>query len=282
MKNTHQLLMPIVASLIGLAGTTLASDRLSTSYTYAAPSDGKFEDEVAQHEFKIGGSMLALDPAEYTLPLWIGGAYQANVWTFDNDQIDDFDLHKLKVSLATAFQATEEIPVKVKLVPGIHSDMEDIDSDDFRLEGSVVGSYQYSDVVKFVFGAGFGEEFGDPQAFPIGGVKWRATDELQVDLLFPKPRITYAYSDELQFFAAGEPAGGEWNVGEDNRQFDVQQRGYRLGVGAEYQVAEGGWLYAMVGAEGGREISVAVDESEVVDEEDLDDNAFFQIGYRLH
>ena len=83
-------------------------------------------------------------------------------------------------------------------------------------------------------------------------------------------------------FAAGEPAGGEWNVGEDDRKFDVQQKGYRFGLGAEYQVADGGWLYAMVDGEGGREVSVAVNEEEIVEDKDLDDTVLFQIGFRLH
>jgi hypothetical protein len=91
-------------------------------------------------------------------------------------------------------------------------------------------------------------------------------------------------SKDLNLFAAGEPTGGEWNIrrhGRDN--IDVQQKGFRLGLGAEYQLIEGGWLYVMVGAEGGRELQVAVDDEEVFDDEmELDDCAFLQIGFRLN
>jgi len=281
MKKMNRWSAMITVMIICVALAVQASERLNTTYTYLTPSDGEFEDEVEQHEFKIEGVLPVMSADEYGFDLAVGAAYQANVWTFDNNRFDDLDLHKIKVPIAATFQATDEIPVRATLTPGIHSDFEDVDDEDFRLEGSVVGSYRYSEVMKFVLGVGFGEEFGDPEAFPIGGVSWQATDELKVDLFFPKPKISYSIHEDLRLYAAGEPAGGEWNVGEGDREFDVQQKGYRFGVGVEYQVADDGWLYAMVGGEWGREVSVAVNEEEIVGDQDVDDAVLIQIGFRL-
>ncbi len=99
------------------------------------------------------------------------------------------------------------------------------------------------------------------------------------------PKATYAVSDSLHLYMAGEPTGGDWNVGkqdEDEADVDVQVLGYRVGVGGEFQIGDGGWLYAMVGAEAGRKLQVGVNDEELADEDvDLDDSVFVQIGFRL-
>jgi hypothetical protein len=271
----------VVLALLSGVALAQAAEPLNVNYTYLEPSEGQFEDKVKQHEFKAEGSLPAMKLEDYGVGISVGGAFQANVWQFDNDRIDDLDLYKVKLPVTASFKATETIPVELSLVPGIHSDFKEVDGDDFRLEGSAVGSYAYTETLKFVFGLGYGEEFGDPKAFPIGGVSWKATQELQVDLIFPKPKISYAITDDARVFVSGAPAGGEWNVGERDQQVDVRQEGYRVGLGGEYQVVENGWLYAMAGREGGRKVSLAVDENTVVDEKDIDDATFVQVGFRL-
>ena len=82
--------------------------------------------------------------------------------------------------------------------------------------------------------------------------------------------------------SADKHPGGEWNVEDKGgKQTDVRLEGYRVGLGAEYQVVDGGWLYAMVGSERNRKISLAIDEDTVVDGKDIDDASFIQIGFRL-
>ena len=66
----------------------------------------------------------------------------------------------------------------------------------------------------------------------------------------------------------GEPTGGEWN-GEtrDKQKFDLQQKGYRVGIGGEYRLENGARRYVPAGTELERE---------------LGDNGFIQIGYRIN
>jgi hypothetical protein len=283
MKNKFWMNACTAGAIIGLgAGLAQARDVGNAQYTYSVPSEGDFEDEVSQHEVKVEGHMPVLSEADAGFNLSIGAFYQLNVWTFDDSNIDDFDLHKIKVPIGASFAASEDVRVNLSLLPGLNSDMEEIDGDDFRLDASAAGTYIYSPTLQFVAGVAYGEEFGDPELYPIGGVIWQATDQLGLRLVFPTPKVTYAASEDLNLFIMGEPTGGEWNVEVNDRdQVDIQQIGFRIGIGAEYQVVEDGWLYAMVGAEGGREISVAENEKAVVDELDQDDNAFFQFGYRV-
>jgi hypothetical protein len=283
--NVQRFAAAAVIGFFCTVAVTQAADTLNTRYTYLTPSEGHLDGKASQNEFKAAATLdpPVLPPGqEYLYSFSIGGAFQANMWTFDDDRLDSIELYKVKVPMTGEFEATDKIHVSVSLVPGIHSDFEDVNEDDVRIEGAVVGSYPYSKTLRFVFGLAYGEDLGDPTLFPIGGAMWKVTDALQVDLLIPAPKISYAFTSDLRLYVAGEPAGGQWNVGEsDEKVVDVKQEGYRVGAGAEYQLIQGGWLYAAVGAEGGRKISVGVDDNTEIEDYDLDDASFVQIGFRL-
>jgi hypothetical protein len=271
-----------IAAMLLVAGSVSAADTLGVTYTFSAPSEGDFEDKVEQHELKLLGMVPLFSAADDGADVAIGARIQANTWTFDDDRIDDVDLYKLLFVSEIAVPINEAYTVVGGANLGVHSDLEFVDEEDFRLEAHVMGIYAHSPTLRFALGVAFGEDFGDPQAFPLGGVYWRATDALVFNLIIPKPQVTYALNSDLRFFLLAEPAGGQWNVGEEDEDFDFEILSIRAGVGAEYQVVDGGWLFAMVGSESRREVQIAKDEDELLDDDvELDDNAFFQIGFRL-
>ena len=271
-----------IAAMLLVAGSVSAADKLGVTYTFSAPSEGEFEDKVEQHEIKVLGMMPVLSVADGGADIAIGARIQANTWTFDDDRIDDVDLYKLLFVSELAVPINEAYTVVGGANLGVHSDLEFVDEEDFRLEAHVMGIYAHSPTLHFALGVAFGEDFGEPQAFPLGGVYWRATDALVFNIIIPKPQITYSMNSDLRFFVLAEPAGGQWNVGEEDEDFDFEILSIRAGVGAEYQVVDGGWLFAMVGSESRREVQIAKDEVELLDDDvELDDNAFFQIGFRL-
>jgi hypothetical protein len=271
------------AALLLFAGSVNAAAPLGVmTYTYSAPSDSELEDEVEEHEIRLEGMVPVVSGHDGGVYFGLGTRLQANIWTFDDDRIEDVELYKLLLTSEFSVPVNETYAVAGGVQFGAHSDLEYIDEDDFRVEGHVMGVYAYSPTLRFALGVGFGDQFGDPQAFPVGGVYWRATDSLVLNLMIPKPRVTYAVSSDLRLFLAAEPAGGQWNVGEDDEDFDFELKGIRAGVGAEYQVVDGGWLFAMAGSESGRELQLAKDDEELFDDDvDLDDNVFVQVGFRL-
>jgi hypothetical protein len=285
MKKDYSIVALMLGALLLCVGSLQAAEGLNVSYTYTEPSEGDLEDEVWQHEVKVNGAVKVMHAEDHGFDLFVGGKFQANIWSFDDDRIDDIDMYKVMIPVGVGFKATDNILMHVEVAPGIHSDWENVDGDDFRVDGSVVGTYLYSPDLQFVLGVGVGEKFGDVSAYPIAGARWQATDELLMELIFPAPKVSYALSEDLRLFAAGEPTGGEWNVGEqdeDEGDVDLSVKGYRVGIGGEYQVMPGGWLYAMAGAEGGRELQLGINDEEVFDDDvDLDDCAFVQIGFRL-
>ena len=276
--------------LLAVAAGAQTADELqwedvNVAYTYTAPSEGKYKDDVDQSEVKLGSKVRVLNMDEAGFDLSVGVFGQVNYWSFDDSRLDDLDLYKVEIPVAAKFQATDEIPVTATLRPGVHSDFDALSGDDLWLSGSVVGEYLYQEDLTFVLGLGVGEDFGDVQAFPIVGARWQATDAIMANLVFPRPKVTYTVSEDLKLFVAGEPTGGQWNVSHQTRtDYDLEQEGYRVGLGGEYQVMDGGWLYAMAGHEGNRSLQIAVDDDTVLGAggEDLDDAIFVQIGFRMN
>jgi hypothetical protein len=284
MKVKYFMVALILGALMLIPAGVRAGDALDVTYTYTTPESGQFKDDVEQHEVKVDGALPFLNFPLFGYDIAAQGLYQLNMWQLDEAGADDLDLHKFKVTFGTVHPVNEEIALQVFVAPGIHSDLEDVGSDAWRVDAGLIGSYVYNPDLSFVFGVVLGEEFGEAEAYPVGGVRWQAADSIEVDLVIPHPKITYTHSDQLSFYVAGEPTGGEWNVEtRGKREFDVQQKGFRVGIGGEYQCDGGGSLYLMVGAEVERELDIAEGDTSIFGtERELDDAEFIQIGYRVN
>lgn len=267
---------------LGIASAAFAADRMGIDYTFTTPSEGDLEGKVEQHEFRAGGNAALLARPVNQVDVSVGGAFQANVWTFDDHAVEDLEVYKIKAPVSVGFEGFKSIPMQATVAPGLHSDLERVDDEDFRVEGSLMGFYAVSENLTIALGAAYGEEFGDPQLYPLGGLIWKASPDLLAELVFPSPKISYTLNPDLKLFVAGEPTGGEWNLRRENEDYDFRQKGFRVGIGGEYQVVDGGWLFAMAGSENNRSLQVAQDDEEIFGEDvDLDNCTFVQIGFRL-
>ncbi len=270
--------MPLVASAQSIPNA------FEAEYTYSFPSEGDLEDEVEIHEGKVGVLVPLTTRKEDGVGFAVGGQFQVDVWSPDTSRIENLELYKVKVPVIVDFDVMQDLSMAVGATPGIHSDFEEVDSDDWRVDGTALLSWVVSDELVVLAGAGIGEEFGDVEGYPMGGVRWTTNDAWLIDLFFPRPRVQWALSDGFHLYAFGEPSGGEWNVGDRDAQVDIQQKGYRAGVGMEFGLGESNttWLYLAAGVEGNRELQLAVNEEDVFDDEvDLDDQAFVRGGIRV-
>jgi hypothetical protein len=291
-KSTLLLMLSPLITVFSLAQAQTPPNQFDLEYTYATPSDGNFEDSVDIHEGKVGVMLPIRDRKEEGWGLSIGGAFQVNSWRVDSDHEldrqrggneDGIDLYKLKLPVMVDFDVAEKMFATLGVTPGIHSDFEDVTSDDWKVEGSGALTYVSSPTLAFTLGAGYTDEFGDSKVLPLGGVRWQATDSLLLNMYFPSPRVQYAFSEGFRVYLFGEPAGGEWNVGDnDEIQVDVQQKGYKFGAGAETKVGEKSWIYLAGGVETNRSVQLAVNENEVFnDDVDLEDTGFVRVGFKI-
>jgi hypothetical protein len=286
MKYIYVVLL-LVCQIIIFAGISKAqsspNDPFQFEYTYATPSEGEFQDDVDIHEGKTQVLVPLSDRKTDGFGFTLGGAFQINSWRTDSNRADGIDLYKLKMPATADFDITKNAFLTLNITPGIHSDFEKVNSDDWRVEGSAAGTFISSRTLQFSLGAAYSEDFGDPQLFPVGGVRWQASDRLLLNIMIPRPSAYYELVKGFRVFVFGEPSGGEWNVGDSSDvQVDVQQKGYRTGAGLDLSVGEKTWLYFAGGVETNREIQLAVGDKEVFnDDVELDDTAFVRIGVRV-
>lgn len=133
--------------------------------------------------------------------------------------------------------------VESNLTVGIYSDYEHLDSDSLRVTGVGLGWLRLNQTNIFKFGAEYFDRI-DVKILPAFGLFIRPTQDIQIDLYFPRPRIAQRLpnfrSRETWLYVAGEYGGGNWTVeragGLDDR-IDIND--YRALLGIEWFGARG-------------------------------------------
>ena len=93
------------------------------------------------------------------------------------------------------------------------TDFEDSARDGVRFRSHAVGMWHIDPSTDIVFGVDYqGQD--QIQVLPVFGISihnvWM--DELRIDLVFPRPRVTWRLSDSHRMYLAGEIEGGEWDI----------------------------------------------------------------------
>lgn len=274
--------MLIIMVLLALTAAPASSmEPTGITYTYSSPSQGDYKGEASQHEVKAAVLLPIADSVGPGVKVTLNPFFQGNFWRFTDSDYKELNLYKINLPVGLGYRVSDKVFTNLEVIFGLHSDLKKVNNDDFRREGALTGTYVMNPETMIILGLAYGDEFGDPRLYPVGGIKWQPSNVLTLDILFPKPRISYAMNPDLRLFVAGEPAGGQWNIREDGEDWDLQFKGFRVGTGTEYQAVSRGWLFAMVGIETNRELQFVQHGHDVGDPTDLDDNYFIQVGFRI-
>jgi hypothetical protein len=111
---------------------------------------------------------------------------------------------------------TEELwSVSVGLTPGLYSDFAQASGDMFQLTGFVIANRQLGPEWRAVFGAAYIRQL-QTTLVPVGGVVWTPSDDIRLELIFPKPKYAVRFREtaagSLWWFIAGQLGGGAWSV----------------------------------------------------------------------
>ena len=121
--------------------------------------------------------------------------------------------------------------------PGLHGDFEKSDDDALRFPGHGLGIFEWAPGKKLVLGVLYLDR-EDINYLPAGGLILNPYDGLQLDLIFPKPKIAWRTSCEgcveVWQYIAAEFGGGPYSIQRANGAQDVViQTDYRLLYGIE-------------------------------------------------
>lgn len=194
--------------------------------------------------------------------------------------VEDFTAHSLRFPLTAVWPRDAGWSWMANVAPAIRSDFESMTSDDLGISAMVIGTYPWRPELRLSAGAVYGQDFGRSRLFPALGASWTPTPEWQVDLLFPRPRVTYKATPSLTFIAGMEPGGDQWNIDLAGDERDLALSEYRAGLGVEWQFARHFALVAHAGHVFGRELEIR-DGRRKESETDIDDTWFARIGLRF-
>lgn len=119
---------------------------------------------------------------------------------------------------------------------GAFSDFEGSARDGIRFPSHAVGMMHINRRTDVIFGVDYLDR-DDISILPVLGVSLRDTliDGLRMDLIFPRPQISYAVSDAYRIYTAGRMDGGTWDIEfPDSSGHVMTYRDLRLLFGIEH------------------------------------------------
>ncbi len=117
-------------------------------------------------------------------------------------------------------QITDRFLLDLEAQPTVSTDFKRT-SGSLRILGRVMGIYAWSDNLDIAAGAVYLDR-DSVGVLPVGGVVYRPSDRLEMQLLFPRPKVRYRvepfpyFQAETWVYLAGEYGGGHWSVELDN------------------------------------------------------------------
>ncbi|MFM7056804.1 MAG: hypothetical protein ACKO2P_07760 [Planctomycetota bacterium] len=130
----------------------------------------------------------------------------------------------------------------VGLSAGLYTDFEDSVREGWRFPGHAVFMLPANSDMDLVLGADYLDR-DDIAALPVAGISLRNVllNDLRLDLVFPRPRISWLLNPRSRLYTAGALGGGTWDVEfPDSSGQLVTYRDYRLSLGLEQRQGEDG------------------------------------------
>lgn len=194
----------------------------------------------------------------------------------------DVDLHAIELPLLFVYKPSgSPWSYNARFTPGISSDMESIDSDDFFCDVRLGGDYKVNDKLSINFGAAYTRIIGEPQFLPYLGFVYEMSDQWQFAVRGFTVEARCQLSESWIFRFIGEATGGYWNIDTPNSDY-LSMQSYRVGITLERELRDDMWLVAGAGFVTANQVTWQNSADRKLREEDYDDGAYFTVGLRLH
>lgn len=255
--------------------------RLSVGYLPAADLGGtNGSASVKDYRFRLAHD-LKLDSG---VILTLGGGYglkHIDATTdvldvlIDNQQHQQFKmlpkyLHSLYVETGAYYPIGKRDFVTLKLYPGLYSDFEAIDSNDVRMPVLLLAGHTFNNGATLVGGAAYRYGYHAAQLILVLGVSYQPSPHWRIDLVAPRPGLSYIASRKLRLYVAGDFASDEYELKDPALGAEaIRYRDYKVIGGAEYQLKPGIRLNGAAGYSfdrafdffGGKHPSLGIDDA---------------------
>lgn len=172
---------------------------------------------------------------DHRLKVSVGGGYGLKHIDASPSSALPQDLHSLFVEVGANYQINDRAFASLRLTPGFYSDFKDPGTDDLRMPILALGGYSFDNGFSVV--GGFIYRFGyHSDAFiPALGFSYQPSQYWKIDLVAPRPAVTYFASQQIQLFVAGDFASDEYELKETSLGAKaIKYRDYKAMAGLNY------------------------------------------------
>jgi hypothetical protein len=153
----------------------------------------------------------------------------------------------------------ERSGLSLGITPGYYGDFVRLDNKAFQFTGWLLGDWTINDRWTLMGGLAYVRQLKS-NLLPIGGVVWRPSEDLRVDLVFPRPRVArrlaIGQNHETWGYMSGVFGGGAWAVDAGTSNVLVRYSDLRLCLGVEWLRSNGGATQLELGYVFARNISI--------------------------
>lgn len=213
--------------------------------------------------------------------LVFGADFRYTEYKFDSVDAEDNGLYEVHLPM-TYITGSDQWTHVARVAPGIHSDFEEVDGEDFTMTALYQATYKSSDTLSWVMGAGIGHEFGEVSGFPLVGAIYRPNEKLLFNLVLPQLEAIYIAQENWIWHLSLAPTGRSWNVEDKSKEKDVDivTSEFRVSAGTTFAITDAIALRGTVGSALNRNIEFTLDDGEEVDL-DIEDSSFISIALEM-
>jgi len=146
------------------------------------------------------------------LTLTLGGGYGLKHIDGTSSEALPEDLHAIFMEVGGTYRINDRAFASLKLYPGLYSDFKEVDGDALRMPSLALGGYSFENGLSVVGGFIYRFGYHSSQFIPALGFSYQAGPDWKIDLIAPRPSVTYNASRGLQLFVAGEFASDEYEL----------------------------------------------------------------------
>ncbi|MBI5592033.1 MAG: hypothetical protein HY881_16330 [Deltaproteobacteria bacterium] len=194
------------------------------------------------------------------------------------------NIHTLEFGTGLSYRPNDRWRFMALVSPTLYK-FSDLGGNDTGVSGDLTAMWNYSPSLKFMFGVVFSPD-SDLKVLPIAGLDWAINDQLDLRLMFPKPRLIYAPNDHWSFhvgadlnmatFRTSDSLGTSIGLPQYNDALGTY-RDIRIGAGVGYRINK----TLSVEADAGYSVNRQIDYTQIDERVEFDPAPYAGLSLRL-
>jgi len=168
------------------------------------------------------------------LSVTLGGGYGLKTVAAPAEAALPGELHGLFLEAGGRYRINDRSFVSLRLYPGFYGDYRESAADTLRMPVLLLGGYRFDTGISLVGGFIYRFGYHSGQFIPALGISYQPNESWRLDLVAPRPAVTWLPSKQFQLFVAGDFASDEYEIKDTYGANAVKYSDYKVMGGVSY------------------------------------------------